>query len=141
MHMDDEYDDDFDEDEYFCDELFSFAKSFHSSSIEIAKRHIISFFKDKQLHCGGKIPMSLLLSRRRVSLVLNCDILSSLDIAYSCLEGFFEKEKLKPGGTTKDIILVNESLSRIAEAGIPQQFAGGILLLYLEFVEGVKIDS
>ena len=110
----------------------------------LAKKYIEDFFKDKMLHCGGKIPKSFLNSDRRISMVMNYDVIMGIDHAYFALEKTIPQEELErarnTGETTADIVLVNETLYTLAKSGIPQQFAGGMMCLYLEFIEGVDID-
>lgn len=109
----------------------------------LAKKYIEDFFKDKMLHCGGKIPKSFLNSDRRVSMVMNYDIIMGIDHAYSALEKTIPFEELErarnTGETTSDIVLVNETLYMLSQSGVPQQFAGGMMILYLEFIEGVEV--
>jgi len=45
------------------------------------------------------------------------------------------------GEATSDIKLVTQILNFLARSGIPQQFAGGMMILYLEFVEGVRCNG
>lgn len=126
-------------------ELRGFAKRFHGDVRGLVRGYIDQFFKDKMFHCGGKIPHSLLYAERRISLVLNYDIVSGVERAYEALAGSVtqeEKELVKlKGDVTSDIKLVNETLNLLARSCIPQQFAGGMMLLYLEFVEGVDIGT
>lgn len=126
-------------------ELKGFAKRFHSDVRSIVKTYIEQFFKDKVLHCGGKIPNYMLLSERRISMVLNYDIIRGVERAYNHLEELLtdeDKEIAKNSGeVTSDIKLVTEVLLLLSRSYIPQQFAGGMLLLYLEFVEGIDIGT
>lgn len=145
VELDEDYED-FDEEETFEERMpeiveRSTSQEFASNVKILAKRYIDSFFKDKMLHCGGKIPKSFLNSDRRISMVMNFDISKGIDTAYEALEKTMSQEELdrarNTGETTDDIKLVNESLYLMAKSGVPQQFAGGMLCLYLEFVEGV----
>lgn len=126
-------------------ELRGFAKRFKGDAQTIVRGYIEKFFKGKMLHCGGKIPKSLLLSERRISLVLNYDIVRGVDRAYNCMEEFLTVEDKKIaqscGEVTNDIKLVTETLKLLSKSSVPQQFAGGMLLLYLEFVEGIDIGN
>lgn len=126
-------------------ELRGFARRFQGDAQTIVRGYIEQFFKGKMLHCGGKIPKSLLLSERRISLVLNYDIVRGVDRAYNCMEEFLTVEDKKIaqscGEVTNDIKLVAETLKLLSKSSVPQQFAGGMLLLYLEFVEGIDIGN
>lgn len=109
---------------------------------KLATQYIDQFFQDKRMHCGGSIPKYLLHCPQRLSRVMNYDIVRSVDTAYIALEQTVSVEEAanarRFGGATSDIKLVNETLNLLARSGIPQQFAGGMLLMYLEFVEGVE---
>ncbi len=109
--------------------------------IALTKQHIEAFFKDRQLHCGGSIPQHILNSLKRISKVMNTDIGDCIDLAYVALEKTIDPDELedaeKFGTVTDDIKLVRSCLDVIAQAGVPKCFAGGILLMYLEFCEGV----
>lgn len=122
-----------------------FAQDFYSDVKALARQYMEQFFKDKMLHCGGKIPKSMLFSDRRISMVLNYDIIKGIQRAYTHLEPLLESRDIESskqtGEATDDIKLVNETLSLLARSGIPQQFAGGMMCLYLEFIEGVDIGT
>ena len=36
--------------------------------------------------------------------------------------------------------MVTETLNLIARSGVPQQYAGGMLCVYVELVEGVRLE-
>ena len=126
-------------------EIKVFAQDFYSDVKALAKQYMEQFFKDKMLHCGGKIPKSFLFAERRVSMVLNYDISRGIDRAYKYLEKTMLQQDINEakqnGEATDDIKLVNETLYLLARSGVPQQFAGGMLCLYLEFIEGVDIGT
>ena len=115
---------------------------FHSEVEELAKYYINRFFDGKMLYCGGKIPRSYLFAKDKVSMVLNFDICAGCDYVYATLEKSLSKYEIDSaritGEVTSDIKLVRETLDLIAKSGVPQQFAGGIMVLYLELVEGVE---
>lgn len=124
--------------------LKNFAKEFLTEVKILAKMYIEHFFKDKSLHCGGRIPRSFLLSEKRVQKVLDYDISLGVQTAYKYLEPNISRDEIsncqKTGEITSDIKLVNDILRLLAKSGIPQQFAGGMMILYLEFVEGISFD-
>ncbi len=125
--------------------LKSFAKEFQVDVKVLAKQYMQQFFQDKSLHCGGKIPKSFLFSDRRISMVLNYDIIKGVERAYKYLEPGIDPQDIEDskqtGEATDDIKLVNETLKLLAQAGIPQQFAGGMMCLYLEFIEGIHLGT
>lgn len=138
-------DTDFDDDTEFVElnpdverELVSFATGFLGELKFIAKKYISGFFEREAFHQGGKIPNSLLLKDAHVSMVINYDIVKGVNSAYHYLAA----HDLPPNSANdvaEDIKLVLAILDKLAEAGIPQQFAGGMVLLYLKLVEGVEI--
>jgi hypothetical protein len=121
-----------------------FADTFDKDVKVLAKTYIELFFRDKTLHCGGKIPKSFLLSEKRIDRVLNYDISTGVQMAYKNLEPTITQEEIldchRNGEISRDIKMVTEVLNLLARSGVPQQFAGGMMILYLEFVEGVRID-
>ena len=122
-----------------------FAQDFYSDVKALARQYMEQFFQNKMLHCGGKIPKSLLFSDRRILMVLNYDIIKGVKRAYKYLEPSLDirdvESSKQTGETTDDIKLVNETLDLLAQSGIPQQFAGGMMCLYLEFIEGIDIGT
>jgi len=110
---------------------------------DFATQQILRFFSDKELHCGGKIPHSLLSNPKRVNLVINLDLDSSVKIFYDHSEKIISEYDLakskRTGEASWDIIIVNEVLRLLSTSGIPQQFSGGMLLIYLELVKGYDI--
>lgn len=126
-------------------EIKIFAQDFYADVKALAKQYMEQFFKDKMLHCGGKIPRSFLFAERRISMVMNYDIIKGVERAYLALEKVMSVSDInhakQSGEATDDIKLVNETLNLLARSGIPQQFAGGMMCLYLEFIEGVDIGT
>jgi len=125
-------------------EIKVFAQEFFGDVKSLARQYMEQFFKDKMLHCGGKIPRSFLFAERRISMVMNYDIIKGVERAYKSLEKTMpvDADQAKQSGeATDDIKLVNETLNLLARSGIPQQFAGGMMCLYLEFIEGVDIGT
>jgi len=116
----------------------SFAQCFHPNANNLVRFYMERFFGDKMMHCGGKIPKLLLLSDRRVSMVQNYDICMGVDRCYKYLKDYLIDSQSE---ITYDIKLVTQVLNLLSRSGIPQQYAGGMLCLYLEFVEGVNIGT
>jgi len=117
-------------------ELLLFATGFFSELNYIVRGYMTDFFKNETFSQGGKIPYSLLLSNKNVSMVMNYDIIRSVDEAYHRLSDF-DLSCGSPSDTAEDIKLVVGILDKLAQANIPQQLAGGMMLLYLDLVEGV----
>lgn len=136
-------------DEYYSPEreaaMKLFAQDFFGDVKVLAKQYIEQFFNGKMHHCGGKIPKSFLFAERRVSMVLNYDISTGVQCAYKALGPTLNDRDLEiaklSGEMTSDIKLVTEVLSLLAKSGVPQQFAGGMMMMYLEFIEGIDISA
>lgn len=139
----DEYCDEFEESLYSEEqekELLSFAISFFGDLKCLIKKYIECFFQDKKFFCGGKIPKNILITDRNISMVANYDIIKSVKRAYVSLENHPISMK-SLGEVTGDIRMVSSILSELAVASVPQQFAGGMMLLYLELIMGVDIGK
>jgi hypothetical protein len=118
------------------------AKHFKKDIKKIAKYYIKRFFKNKKNITGNKINIKELYSKEKIEKLININILESTKIIYPILEK--DKKycsKNKKEDVTNDIKLVNEALKKIYKFKIPQQFAGGILLVYLEVCKGIKIET
>lgn len=138
----DEDSDDYSEDQQKY--LNNFSKNFKSDVRLLAKHYIDRLFSDQMLHTGGSIPRVFLESERRISMVLNYDIIKGVTRAYKSLEPMLENDvkfSKNSGEATADIILVNNLLNMLSSKGIPQQFAGGLMCMYLELVEGIDIGT
>jgi len=109
----------------------------------LAAHYVSKFFSDKKTKCGKHISPDLLSCEKRISIVLNTNIIDSVKRIYLTLNNYIKitEEDLsfakKTGDVTQEIKLVNETLKSLYEFGIPQQFAGGMIILYLEFCEGI----
>ncbi len=109
----------------------------------LVTHYIDTFFSDKMFYCGGRIPKRFLHDPNRVTMVINYDISKGVLKAYKSLRSTITNEEVENarriGDSTSDVKLVNETLKILARSGIPQQFAGGMMIMYLDFVEGVEI--
>jgi len=121
-------------------ELLSFASSFVGDLKELAKQYIKHFFQDKPFHCGGKIPKMMLINEDNISMVINYDIIRSVNKAYFHLKDH-EISSQSLGEVTGDIRLVSSILQELSSANVPRQFAGGLLLMYLELIEGIEFGK
>jgi hypothetical protein len=118
------------------------SKHFKKDIKKIAKYYIRKFFKNKNGMQGEKLNISLIYDKSNIEKMINTNILDSTNIIYKTLKDTSYSEKSKTQkDVTKDIILVNEALKKIYKSKIPQQFAGGMLLLYLEFCKGIKFET
>lgn len=107
----------------------------------LVTHYIDQFFGDKMMYCGGPIPKRLLHDPTRLTMVINFDISKGVKKAYNALENTITDEEIEEakriGDSTNDVKMVNETLKLLARASIPQQFAGGMMIMYLDLVEGV----
>jgi hypothetical protein len=141
-------DEDEDEQEDYADLLLDDVEikacNVYRDSAASAKRHIDKFFADKVMYCGGAIPKRLLHDPDRVYKAVNYNILKGVSHSYAALRHTItdaeRQEARRLGDSTSDVKLVNETLKLLARAGMPRQFAGGMLLMYLELVEGVSFS-
>ncbi len=118
-------------DEFYEDEFFPDVDNYIKECMD-------EFFKDKEMHCGGKIPQKVLHSGGNIDLVKNMTISDGVRTAYKSLYYFDEIENTdnNDGIVTKDISLV---LDIICNRKIPKAFKAGIMLMYLELCMGVEI--
>lgn len=110
--------------------------------IGFARGVIKSYFADKSYYCGGEIPQHLLLSKKRVDLVLDCTFDKAMDIAYEALEEDLtadDEEYIAAGGVSPDIKKLIAVLHDMSHSGVPQELSNGMLVLYLEFVMGANV--
>jgi hypothetical protein len=100
-------------------------------------RGIKEFFSDKSWYCGGPVPESTLYSLRSFRLVRNLPLEKALDIGFKGIK----KAKLScPAKYSKnsDTELSMKLLRECGRRNIPQEYIGGLFILYLELCE--KID-
>lgn len=135
----DEYDDFLDISQEQEKHLILFATSFFGEVRYIAKKYMNDFFAQESFHQGGKIPKMLLNNNSNVSMVINYDITRGVDQAYRHLKehGLSDSSSDAP----EDIKLIVSILNKLSASNVPQQFAGGMILLYLKLVEGVEIGQ
>ena len=127
------------EDENNQKDLLCFAQNFQSDFKHLAAHHIKLFFKNKPFYCGGKIPKNMLINCDNILTVINYDIIDSVKKSYFFLRNHDSATQLL-GEVTGDIRLVSSILHKLSAERVPQQFAGGMLILYLKYVEGVEVE-
>ncbi len=103
-----------------------------------ARAYMIKFFDSQEMYCGGKIPEHFLLTDEKVALVASTDLESGTKIAYEIIakDGNYSteaSESLVP----EDVKLVLRVFRMCARMRIPKRFIPGIVILYLEFCEGM----
>lgn len=127
--------DDLEQDNSLNSDTLLFATGFLGELKYIVKNYIINFFKNEKFSEGGKIPNSILLDKNNISMVMNYDINRGVKEAYELLanRNFSNISSSKDSG---DIGIVLEILNKLSKSNIPQQFAGGMIVLYIKLVEG-----
>ncbi len=108
----------------------------------LVKVYLAKFFEGREMHCGGKIPACLLYSARNISLVLNTCLEKGIQKAYRAIEiaGSHMTEAPNDSVVAEDVKLVIAAMRSCACKGIPQEWIPGIVLLYLEYCEGVEFE-
>ena len=109
------------------------------TSQEAAVKHMVRFFANKEMHCGGKICQKQLLSSRHISIVALTGLEGGVEYAYQLMEdaGLFTVSKKDLNGIAPDVALVIRVLNDCARMGVPKEFSTGMMLLYLKFCEGI----
>ena len=119
---------------------------FKKDTEDLAKYYINVFFNNK-ISKNGNTTKDLVKCPHSLSTVINTSVISGVQKAYKALNNYiiFTQEDMnkakKNGDVTQEIKLVNETLKSLHKAGVPQQFAGGMMVLYLEFCEGVSFGA
>lgn len=115
---------------------------FKKDAEDLAKYYMHVFFHNKTSKNGFNFK-DFVENPNSLSTVINTSIIFGVQKAYKALNNYITvtQEDLnkakKNGDVTQEIKLVNETLKSLHKAGVPQQFAGGMMILYLEFCEGV----
>jgi len=115
-------------------------EEFKQNAKDLAIKYACEYFKGKSLHIGGEITEQILFNQKRISLMLNSDMLNSIDMAHKGIasheELVFKASLDGADGRAKMIIDILDGISN-SPVRIPKEFAGGLLLLHLELIEGV----
>ena len=119
---------------------------FKKDTEDLAKYYINIFFNNK-IPKNGDNTKDLAKCPHSLSTVVNTSVISGVQKAYKALNNYIivtqedMNKARKNGDVTQEIKLVNETLKSLHKAGVPQQFAGGMMILYLEFCEGVSFGA
>jgi len=103
----------------------------------LAKYFLHKFFKDYSLHIGGSIPLDMLYTDRRLNKVLHLSFVEGVDHAHAAFSKLGVKES-DSHSVPDHVMLIITTLGKLSKAGIPRCYAGGMLCLYLELVEGIE---
>lgn len=99
------------------------------------------YFDGKEMYCGGEIPKSVLHAEEYVSLVLNTDVISGMDIVYDAIARSGQYQTESEHGVSEDVKHVIDLIHEIKKFGVPKPFITGILLMHLELCEGMSISE
>lgn len=130
----------------FEHDLDNFDEDNFDEEIEIKEKDKIInwlniFFKDKEMHCGGKIPKHLLITEKNIKLILEKTIENSMETIYANIEGHFKQVGSDSGLISDDIKLVKSILDKCAHAMVPKEYAAGMLIIYLILCEGFDLNG
>ncbi len=101
----------------------------------IVKIYIINYFSEK-----GVKDFENLISPKYIDLCLDTDICSGVDRAYEAIEKSGKFETLSSEHSiSEDIRFVIKTLGQIKNF-VPQEFSAGLLLMHLEFIEGISLS-
>jgi hypothetical protein len=108
---------------------------------------IVDFFASYRWHCGGPIPLRELITQEKIDFIEQADFSLAVDLFHEAISVMADKNpnfkicgKLFKKGKNYDVILLLKLLDRCMKAGIPQNRAGGIVLIYLDVVVGIPLD-
>lgn len=115
-----------------------FYGQFKEDVLDLARQVISEYFADKELYCGGSVPERMMHTSEYLTLVLNTDMATAIQMAYQKLEPceFVDSEQ-NDALVSDDILLVLSILKECSRRGFPKEMAGGLMLMHLELVEGV----
>lgn len=101
----------------------------------IVQIYIVNYFND-----NGIYNCEELISPKYIDLCIETDICSGVDQAYKAIEksGKFEISSSEHS-ISEDIRFVIKTLGKIKNF-VPQEFSAGMLLMHLEFIEGISIS-
>jgi hypothetical protein len=104
---------------------------------KVAPMYISSYFSETRLPDGVDLN-----GKRYVDMCVDLDIFSATDIAYRAMakSGRFDAS-CKEGKIADDVLMVIGILRRIRMKCVPQKFSAGIMLMHLEFLEGISFSS
>ena len=102
----------------------------------IVSGYIKKYFSDKPSPCGKDV-----LSPEYVDMVMGTDICSGVDLAYEAMQACGKFDTSSSDHTIgEDIRFVIKTLFQIKRSA-PQEYSGGILLMHLDILEGVRLSK
>jgi hypothetical protein len=102
----------------------------------IVSGYIKSYFSGKQVPSGADV-----LSLEYIDMVMSTDICTGVDKAYEAMRACGKFDTSSSEHTiSEDIRFVVKTLSQIKRVA-PQEYSGGMLLMHLDLLEGVKLSK
>lgn len=142
MNMDFEFSCDWDDDyqEECLESVFEERKHLEDDAVVVVKKYILNFFQDKEMYYGGEIPRDILFCSENIDLVLNTTRTKGFAIAHEMIDycdwiSSIEDPETQVSEATEKIISI---CTLCEERRIPPCCMGGIVVMYLELVEGVE---
>ena len=120
--------------EDYSEQFVTYSSDLYRDFNKLAEKFILTFFQGKKLYCGGQIPRKILCSSSYITLVLNTKIGDGIKLAHRILQAY---EREGDEFAKNDIECVQNILHLCALSGVPKQFSGGLLIMYIELVEGI----
>lgn len=126
------------------DEDGNILTSLESSDINQAiKEYIITYFKFKK----SSIPISILhlqkyidiVKKTRIHKIIGQENVAGMDLIYKALGSSPEQKDDEIGTITEDTKLVIEMFKECRQLQIPKAFASGLVIMYLDLIEGREI--
>lgn len=106
----------------------------------LAREYINRFFQVQEMYCGGKIPTSFFLTEENISMVMNTSLEDGVRRSYEIIEqdGRYKSEAID-SLVPEDVKLLISIMNKCSKLGVPKEFVPGIVLIYLEHCEGMKV--
>ena len=113
---------------------------------ELAKSWIVKFFcgtePPKEMHYGGPIPEGIIVNDKNVMMLLNVDMSTAVITTYAAMEVHNGSPyPIAMGGISDDVRWTLAFIRNCANMRVPDCFVGGLMLIYLEVCEGIKIPK
>jgi len=105
--------------------------------------YIVKFFKNKEMYCGGSIPDHILLTDNNIFMVLGTGLERAMQFAYAAIAraGSHSSEVISESLVPDDVKFIISIIRAIERFRIPPEYIPGIILLYLEFCEGIVVET
>lgn len=99
---------------------------------------LTKFFSNRYWYNGGRVPCDLLYTKRNFRLCNNITVVDALDLAYDCIKQAKQLAKTTYRKNV-EIALALKIIHECEGKDIPQDYIGGLFLLYLELCERVVL--